>query len=757
MKKIINISNNKIKGFLLKSIFCLLILNSGKGFAQSTSFTPLQPGFAVSTFSGSMWPNSAGGTSNWVLEVVRTNNTSGAPIGTTWTSSPSGSLPWSVANWNSFSYVHPNWYRNKLGNIFGVTLDNAPNPNIYVSATSVYGSQVSGIPTGRIWRLDGTTGAENVFVDIPVNTGIAALGNLKFFGGNIYVSNMHDGKIYRYTVAGSVAGASTTFDPRYGDAGATGINNGGISGGFAANDQNTWGLAIRSTPAETRLYYAKVGAVKEIWSVQLDPSAGFNFIPATERKELSTGTLASTASSAYVADIAFTLDGNRMLVGERTMSSPFSGTSAHQSACKEFLFNAGNPVGSQWAPSTNTFGTGKLGAGTNCAGGVSYSNSLFRKNNRFDCDSSVFCTSDALFYSGMVPSQDALHPGYSTYGVAIFNALGSNTWSNSIALDLDNETSSADKTYQGDVEVYRLPLNCSPCGCGQWTSLTLNGSSLNLLAPAINFAQGNVNGTIAATYLCTGQCLATLNWELWKGGSQINSGAGLPINLSTFNNLACGDYIIKINAVCNGVKCNPLQINFTVSCTPPPCCPPNIIIDVKPTQQAIIANSNPNGYSLLTQGFAITTNVPMSEVRVNVEEFVMTGDPSESCIACKNRPNTWGSLLNGTMNGSPMTVPSPLLPTSIVYEDNRELDYKPGSLFTLTNSASNFQIALPPVSDLACCKINIYICLKFTFKDKDCRECVVMYCMPVSLIKDNLPGIVPPQQIRKTGTIKSNI
>lgn len=100
----------------------------------------------------------------------------------------------------------------QVGQVFGVALDSAPQPNVFVAATSAYGlpivvaaggqpvrlkqgapnaafmaglfgpSQLGGGP-GSIWRIDGTTGAVSLFANVTLdgasNPG-PALGGLAF-------------------------------------------------------------------------------------------------------------------------------------------------------------------------------------------------------------------------------------------------------------------------------------------------------------------------------------------------------------------------------------------------------------------------------------------------------------------------------------------------------------------------------------------------------------------------------------------------
>ena len=102
----------------------------------------------------------------------------------------------------------------QVGQVFGVAIDNAPQPNIYLAATSAYGLSIylpDGTPTvrrirvgtpgaqfvpgqfgpagyggspGSIWRIDGVTGEAYLFANVDAAaTGAASLGGLAFDPG----------------------------------------------------------------------------------------------------------------------------------------------------------------------------------------------------------------------------------------------------------------------------------------------------------------------------------------------------------------------------------------------------------------------------------------------------------------------------------------------------------------------------------------------------------------------------------------------
>ena len=44
------------------------------------------------------------------------------------------------------------------------------------------------------------------------------------------------------------------------------------------------------------------------------------------------------------------------------------------------------------------------------------------------------------------------------------------------------------------------------------------------------------------------------------------------------------------------------------------------------------------------------------------------------------------------------------------------------------------RLSLPAITELSCCEVYAYVCLKFTFKDTQCRECVQMVCGKILLV-----------------------
>jgi hypothetical protein len=257
----------------------------------------------------------------------------------------------------------------EIGQVFGVALDDAAKPNIYVAATSLFGLQIvrggGGTPVrlargesgskwmdgqfgpagpGAIYRIDGATGAVTLFATIKhdgrENAG-PGLGGLAFdpVSRQIFATDLETGLIHRLGLDGSDKG---TFDhgldgrPAAGQAAhaydpARRMDRG--SSAFSTEDPSTWGFADRRRKVIAvgvqggRLYYSTAEG-PQVWSVGIDSGGAFSGDP---RRELE---VTSGSAKSLVSSIVF--DGpTRMLVaqrGEITGSYDFSTLAAAQAA-----------------------------------------------------------------------------------------------------------------------------------------------------------------------------------------------------------------------------------------------------------------------------------------------------------------------------------------------------------------------------------------------------------------------------------------
>ena len=334
---------------------------------------PIQEGMTVATCSSVLDP----GTSR-VVVLYDTRN-------------PAVNAPGLDVNWyapqmhNDVPLTGDTWNRDNLGHVFGLCLDDAANPNVYVTATQLWGFNVFGpAGSGGVYRLDGTTGAISTFATLP-NVSVA-LGNIdhETIGGHFYVSNFDDGLIYHLDASGA-PGATPTYD--HGVDGIAGTANDIPDDSTVTLTQlgrRVWGLQVNEV--EDRLYYAvwwengtdTAGVDNEIWSVQLN-SVTRDPIPNTAQLEFTIPAINGRVHP--VADITFDDTGTRMVIAQRTMNGNALNNGAHQSSVLEYLGNTGGWV----ASATNKYLVGGIAGGRNAAGGVD-----------LDCEGNVWASADAL-------------------------------------------------------------------------------------------------------------------------------------------------------------------------------------------------------------------------------------------------------------------------------------------------------------------------------------------------------------------------
>ena len=212
---------------------------------------------------------------------------------------------------------------NDIGQVFGVAIDNQPQPNIYAAATSAYGLAIftadgrtrrgtagadyasgqfgpanQGGGPNSIWRIDGRTGQVSLFANVEtngVNSSPASLGGLAFDPNTrqLFVADRTTGIIHRFTMDGndqesydhgeegrSVARLpSVSFDP----SGVADIT----TNAFDSQNPDTWGIAPpeRSVFAlavhNGRLYYS-VADGPSVWSVGIASDGSFAGDPRFE-------------------------------------------------------------------------------------------------------------------------------------------------------------------------------------------------------------------------------------------------------------------------------------------------------------------------------------------------------------------------------------------------------------------------------------------------------------------------------------------
>ena len=206
----------------------------------------------------------------------------------------------------------------KVGQVFGIALDNALPPNIYVAATSAYGLPIvvpgkGGVPVrvrqgspgatfmaglfgpgggpGSIWRIDGISGAVRLFATVTQN-GAAnsgpALGGLTFdaASNSLLVADRQTGVIHSFNLSGVEIGnydhgvqglaaagrPRVAYSPNHRDiTDANFASDNPASWGYAPPERRIFGLAVHGG----RLYYAVAAKLQGSGPVGLAADGSF--------------------------------------------------------------------------------------------------------------------------------------------------------------------------------------------------------------------------------------------------------------------------------------------------------------------------------------------------------------------------------------------------------------------------------------------------------------------------------------------------
>jgi hypothetical protein len=332
----------------------------------------------------------------------------------------------------------------QTGQLFGVAIDNAPQPNIYVAATSAYGLAISvldpngqakrvrkgepgaqwmagqfGPPAvgggpGSIWRIDGITGQVALFANIEVASfGAAALGGLAYdpVTQQLFAVDRSSGLIHRFSLDGVQRGTYDHGTEGRGPAGLPPIPSPGVvpvnigSPAFDTENPSTWGaaqparrvfaLAVRNS----RLYYS-VAQGPQVWSVGISPSGAVSASPRIEVE------VPSLQDGVEIASIAFDSQG-QMYLAERaaTTGDYFRYTLANGGASRVLRYVPklpGDPSPGLWRLTPDIYSIGLPPVHANANGGIAIGWG-YRPDNVIDfnaCRATVWSTGERLLDPG---------------------------------------------------------------------------------------------------------------------------------------------------------------------------------------------------------------------------------------------------------------------------------------------------------------------------------------------------------------------
>lgn len=349
------------------------------------------------------------------------------------------------------------WNADNLGMVFGLAYERNESiaPDLFTAATAVYGyagamgTKNMGVagPAG-IYRLNDQGGMINgtweVFFDNSGNNvkmamsgvsshergmgyGQVAYGDMAS-GQYLYASNFDTGEIEVFRDNGSgVQGThlqSWDIFTNGAISGTTTLDSTEPDGSFITRRRRVWGVQVHHI--ENRLYFSmsdqtNLNLSHKIFSVAIDPSTGQLIGIATD--ETPTG-ITKTQGHTQISDIAFSRDGNRMILVERydrvAVSATLTTNTGGVHSSKAFHMTGGT-TGS-WSTAQAQY-VSNLGSHTNAAGGIDffaeYTSPIANGIDKLNPDGRIIVTSDSVKLGPINPTP----PGYGFESVSTTDAL----------------------------------------------------------------------------------------------------------------------------------------------------------------------------------------------------------------------------------------------------------------------------------------------------------------------------------------------
>ena len=289
-----------------------------------------------------------------------------------------------------------------------------------------------------------------------------------------------------------------------------------------------------------------------------------------------------------------------------------------------------------------------------------------------------------------------------------------------------------------DTCIIKFEVKCVECDCkgSKWGEKTY---SIDNVTKSFNCDNNNINDvkckvpiTINANYNCAKkECESAVTYVLTSPSG--TSSGNLPL---TFVPNLTGTYTVVLYGYCGGVLCDSCVIKFKTECVET-CCPYVIKAETGTIKYDYVQIPNA---TLASQTFTINglALANITEVRANVISYTIDDNYKKECMKCVNLPFTWASVSSATNIGAVVpritmfggtTVPSFNGSGAGAYQNPREVIWNNGSPISIpANTSIGMNFILPPVPAIDCCELKGKICVKFTFRDNDCKECEVIAC-----------------------------
>lgn len=294
--------------------------------------------------------------------------------------------------------------------------------------------------------------------------------------------------------------------------------------------------------------------------------------------------------------------------------------------------------------------------------------------------------------------------------------------------------------------IIKFEVKCVMCECkgSKWKdqAVTIDNTTKNFKCGQNFDVKCKSPITVNANYSCAEDtCSKAVTYSL-----QPPSGAPATGNLPlTFTPTQTGTYTLTMYGWCGTLICDSCVIKFTTVCQPEDCCPYK---DIKVTTGNVkydftqIPNATVASQTFTITGLALAS---ISEVRANVVSYDITDNYGKECMKCVNLPFTWASIASalniGTVPGlitmyGGTTVPSFNGSGAGAYQNPREVTWNNGSTISIPNNTNiGLNFILPPVPAIDCCELKGKICVKFIFRDKNCKECEIIACFDFAIKK----------------------
>ena len=242
--------------------------------------------------------------------------------------------------------------------------------------------------------------------------------------------------------------------------------------------------------------------------------------------------------------------------------------------------------------------------------------------------------------------------------------------------------------------------------------------------------------TINANYICPdpNNCPPKVTYTLQPPTGSATNG-NVPFS---FTPNQTGTYTVTMYGWCGNKICDSCVVRFKTECpVETNCCPYEIKADTTPVKYDYVLIPNA---TVLTENFVFNglSTATITEVRANVVSYTITDNFGKECMKCVNLPFTWASVSSATNIGAVppkitmyggATVPTFNGSGAGAYQNPREVIWNNGTTISIPNNTNiGMNFILPPPSGIDCCELKGKICVKFTFRDKDCKECEVIKC-----------------------------